>query len=85
MKSEPPDTQLSTSFLAVAFGAFANRPNSKALRHMAAFHYERALKHVNAALKDPHVALSDQTLASVLLLGLFEVCGLLIHNAGSKS
>lgn len=74
IKNEPPDTQLSTSFTAVALAAFANRPNSKPLLPIAAQYYSKALIHINAALRDPIAAKSDQTITSVLLIGLFEVC-----------
>ena len=74
IKNEPPDTQLSTSFAAVALAAFGNRPSSRALLPIAGGYYSKALKRINAALKDPITAKSDQTITSVLLLGLFEVC-----------
>jgi hypothetical protein len=74
IRNEPPDTQLSTSFAAVALAAFANRPNSRTLLPTAAQYYSKALIHINAALRDPIAAKSDQTITSVLLLGLFEVC-----------
>jgi hypothetical protein len=73
LKGEPPDTPLSTSFVAVAFASFGNRPGNKQLLFTAHHFYTKALKHVNRALESPIEQKSDKTLASVLLLGLFEV------------
>jgi hypothetical protein len=73
LKDEPPDTQLSTSFVAVALASFGNRPNSKRLLLTASQYYSKALRHVNIALANPVEQKSDRTLASILLLGLFEV------------
>jgi hypothetical protein len=36
--------------------------------------YSKALQQVNDALRNPQLALEDQTLATVITLGLFEVC-----------
>jgi hypothetical protein len=82
IKNEPPDTQLSTSFAAVALAAFGNRPAAKHLLPMAAHYYCKALNLINYALRDPVAQRSDQTLVSVLLLGLFEAC---ILRSGSSA
>jgi hypothetical protein len=39
----------------------------------AAKQYAKALKQVNEALLDPELGLEDQILATVLILGVFEV------------
>jgi Fungal specific transcription factor domain len=73
LKNEPPDSHLSVSFNAVALAALGNRPNSKMLLVQASAEYSRALSYTNKALANPIIQKSDQTLAAVLLLGLFEV------------
>lgn len=73
LRNEPPDSHLSVSFKAVALAAFGNRPNSKKLLVQASSEYSRALSSTNTALANPVMQKSDQTLAAVLLLGLFEV------------
>jgi hypothetical protein len=50
----------------------AVRPNSRALMPMASLSYIKALKDINFALKDPSTAMSDTTLATILLLTVFE-------------
>lgn len=40
---------------------------------MAGNHYAKVLRKINDAIKDPVESLADQTLATVLLLGIFEV------------
>lgn len=75
MKTERPDSHLSVSFQAVALASLANRPNSKGsgLMSQAISQYAKALKVTNIALQNPALQKSDQTLASILLLGFFEV------------
>ncbi len=63
---------VSLAFSAASLAALANRPNAKQLLPRAEEQYMRAIRHVNAALRDPVEQTTDQTLASVLLLGLFE-------------
>ncbi|RDW73766.1 hypothetical protein BP5796_07208 [Coleophoma crateriformis] len=74
MKAEQPDSQLSTAIQAVAMASLANRPNSRGspLMVQAVAHYAKALKATNIALQSPAQQKSDQTLASILLLGFFE-------------
>jgi Fungal specific transcription factor domain len=74
LKGELAGTQLSTSFTAVALASFGNRPSAKHLLVRARQEYTKALNHVNRALANPAIQKSDQTLASILLLGLYEVC-----------
>jgi hypothetical protein len=75
LKSESPDSHLSISFSAVALAALANRPNSKAsgLMQQALCQYTKALKAINLALQNPTQQKSDATLASIILMGFFEV------------
>jgi hypothetical protein len=73
LKGEPAGTQLSASFAAVAFASFGNRPSARQLLGKTRHEYNKALTLVNKALINPATQKSDQTLASVLLLGLYEV------------
>lgn len=73
IKTEEPGGHLSIAFTAVGLAALGNRPHSKRLLPLAGAKYAQALNLTNAALRDPVKAKTDQTLASVLLLGLFEV------------
>jgi hypothetical protein len=73
LKGELGGTQFSTSFTAVALASFGNRPNAKQLLSKARYEYIKALNLVNKALINPAAQKTDQTLASVLLLGLYEV------------
>jgi hypothetical protein len=74
LKGEPGGTQLSTSFTAVALASFGNRPGASRLLQRARREYTRALNYVNKSLQNPATQKSNQTLASILLLGLYEVC-----------
>jgi len=81
LQSEGPKSHISIAFEAVALAALANRPNSKTSNLMvqAIAKYGAALKAVNLALQNPAQQKSDATLASILLLGFFEVCAMLIN------
>jgi hypothetical protein len=68
-----PGTSLNTAVMAVAMAAFGNRQRYQLVLAKAAKQYAKALKQVNEALLDPELALEDQTLATVLILGVFEV------------
>lgn len=74
IKAEPPTSALSLSFQAVALASLANRPNARGstLMYSATEQYAMALKAVNLALQNPVQQKTDQTLASILLLGFFE-------------
>lgn len=63
---------LNLAFSAASLAALANRPNAKSLLLRAEEQYSRAIRHVNTALRDPIQQKTDETLAAVLLLGLFE-------------
>jgi hypothetical protein len=75
MKSDSDETHLDIAFSAVSLASLANRPSSKGtgLMSKAVAQYAKALKALNLALQNPVTQKSDTTLASVLLLGFFEV------------
>ena len=73
-----PKSSLGTAVMAVAMATFGNRRKSQTGLAKASKQYGRALQLVNAALRDPDLALEDQTLATVIILGFFEVCILLV-------
>lgn len=73
IKNEEPGGHLSIAFTAVGLAALGNRPHSKRLLPLAGMRYAQALNLTNIALRNPVTAKTDQTLASVLLLGMFEV------------
>ncbi|RDW67039.1 hypothetical protein BP5796_09788 [Coleophoma crateriformis] len=64
---------LSTVTMSVAYALLANRSNAKELISKASTEYARGLQMINKALRDPVQALEDDTLASVIVLGIFEV------------
>ncbi|TVY36406.1 White-opaque regulator [Lachnellula occidentalis] len=74
MKTAGPNSTLSVAFQAVAMAALANRPNSRGrgLLPKAMGQYAKALKATNLALQNPAQQKTDQTLASILMLGFFE-------------
>lgn len=76
IKTERPDSHLSIAFSAVALASLANRPNTRGsgLMVRAMSQYTKALKGINAALQNPTQQKSDSTLASIILMGFFEVC-----------
>jgi len=80
MKIEDPSLVLSFSLKAVSLAAFANQPNSKAVLQQAEAFYTKALRQVTHALSNPGLALQDITLASVLLLSIFEVGSIFAAN-----
>lgn len=75
IRTERPDSHVSIAFQAVALASLANRPNSRAsgLMVQAISLYSKALKGINLALQNPMQQKSDATLASILLMGFFEV------------
>lgn len=79
MKTVSPESPLAIAFSAVAMASLANRPNSRrnALYNQAVFRYSRALKATNLALQDPEQQKTDETLATVLMLGFYEVSWLI--------
>ncbi|KFY43072.1 hypothetical protein V495_04181 [Pseudogymnoascus sp. VKM F-4514 (FW-929)] len=63
---------LSLAFSAASLAAFGNRPSGKALLTKAQEQYSKAIRHVNDALRDPVATKTDETLAAVMLLGMYE-------------
>lgn len=73
IKHEPANSHLTAAFEAVSLASLGNRPETKVLLGTAWQKYTKALSLVNKALAHPIAQKSDQTLASVMLLGHFEV------------
>lgn len=67
------NSTLSLCVGAVSMAAFGTRPNSKFVRPYAIRQYSRALQQLNGDLRIIGHAMRDETLASVILMGLFEV------------
>jgi len=76
LKNESPTSAISLAFQAVAMGAMSNKPNfrGRVWSGQVIAQYIKALKATNLALQNPAKQKSDQTLAAVLMLGMFEVC-----------
>ena len=76
IKSEAPESPISLAFAAVSFASLANRPNARGsgLMIRAVAGYGKALRAINIALQTPSQVKTDATLASILLLGFYEVC-----------
>ena len=66
------DDALSSSIATASFATFARRTGHQAYMDRASRTYAIALAHTNAALADPATAVLDRTLASILLLAVFE-------------
>jgi hypothetical protein len=71
---------LEKSFEAVALGHMANEEQREDLRQLAHRTYGDALSHIKVALQAPAAAASTETMASILLLALYEA----ISPASSK-
>ncbi|KAE9372477.1 hypothetical protein N431DRAFT_375686 [Stipitochalara longipes BDJ] len=67
-----PKTSLNTAIMAVSMASFGNQRRHQHVLGKAAKLYAKALQQINEALLDPELALEDQTLATVIILGLFE-------------
>lgn len=72
VNSQQANKPLALAFSAASLAALANRPNAKSLLLKAEQRYSRAIRYVNHALRDPVEQKTDETLAAVLLLGMFE-------------
>ncbi|KAL5354366.1 hypothetical protein ACLOAV_000455 [Pseudogymnoascus australis] len=70
--ASPSNKHLRLALSAASFAAFGNRPGGKALLTKAQEEYSKAISHVNDALRDPVAQKTDETLASVMLLGMYE-------------
>lgn len=66
------DDVLSSAVSAASFATFARRTGNQDYMVRGSKIYALALSQTNAALANPTTALLDQTLASILLLGVFE-------------
>ncbi|KFX91973.1 hypothetical protein V490_05618 [Pseudogymnoascus sp. VKM F-3557] len=71
-QASPSNKHLSLAFSAASLAAFGNRPSGKALLTKAQEQYSKAIRHVNDALRDPVATKTDETLAAVMLLGMYE-------------
>lgn len=76
--TEPPDSSLRSAFNACAIAALGNREKASSLNlaNVSLREHTLALAKTHAALGNPVTANSDATLATVLLLCLYEVCQL---------
>ena len=72
LKSQPANSPLAMTFTSVGLATMAVRPNARELMPMASSSYIKALKQINVSLKDPSAVMSDITLATILLLTIFE-------------
>ncbi len=83
LKNESPDSHLSLAFSAVALASLGNRPSTRgrSVLPQAVGQYAKALKATNLALQNPVHQKTDQTLASILMLGFFETIALEKNNA----
>ena len=75
LASQPANGQLQHAFNACALSLLGNRISSGSPQFavQAYSEYSKALTATQFALKDPQASISDATLATVLLLGIFEV------------
>lgn len=64
---------LTSAFSAVSLAALANENWDTRLFQEAMFQYSNALQQIKSALNDRKAAMADSTLASVFLLGVYEV------------
>jgi hypothetical protein len=71
--ASPSNKHLSLAFSAASLAAFGNQPSRKALLTKAQEQYSKAIRHVNDVLRDPVATKTDETLAAVMLLGMYEV------------
>ncbi|KAK0723254.1 hypothetical protein B0T26DRAFT_256947 [Lasiosphaeria miniovina] len=74
VESEPPDSALSCAFRACAYALLGNRmvASTVSLANMSLKEHTLALAKTHLSLKAPATATADATLASVLLLSLYE-------------
>jgi hypothetical protein len=74
LNREGPNSIIQMAFDACSMALLNNRPNSRGkFRDRALAEYTKALVATNQALRDPEKQMADSTLASVLMLGMFEV------------
>jgi Fungal specific transcription factor domain len=79
----PPTTRdaLSSAILAASFASLSVHTGNGELMNHARLHYSRALTQTNSALASSNTAILDNSLMSVLILGLFEA----IAFSGTRS
>ena len=75
LKSEASNSSLIHAYNACAYASLGNRVTSNGVdfAECALSEYTKALSATHVALKDPEMSKSDGSLATVLLLGFFEV------------
>lgn len=78
MKSEASNSHLVHAFNACSLAHLGNRVKSSSvdIPDRALSEYTKALASTHKAILDPEQSKTDATLASVLLLGLYEVCSI---------
>jgi hypothetical protein len=75
----PEGSALGEAITSLGMAGIANSKKDTKLMINANFKYTSALHTINAALRDPYEAKTDQTLVAVMLLGLFEVCHFIVN------
>jgi hypothetical protein len=76
------DPTLISAFDALTTAKLAKTMNEKTLQNFSYSAYGKALCELQKALRDPCRATSTETLASIMVLGLYEVCHLSIALFG---
>ncbi|KFY82406.1 hypothetical protein V500_10575 [Pseudogymnoascus sp. VKM F-4518 (FW-2643)] len=71
-KKDNLDEGLNSSMKAVGLAGFAHSTHSPYLIKNARYQYIKAIRHTNAALRDPTAAKKDSTLLTIIILGIFE-------------
>jgi hypothetical protein len=61
------------AFEAVSMAAIASRPNSGAIVPLARVYYNKALRQIAQTVQDKEKSKEDQTLASIILMIIYEV------------
>ena len=76
LKADRGNEHLHHAFNACAMASLGNRANVRGgdMASKALGEYTQALSSTHKALQNPELAKADSTLASILMLGLFEVC-----------
>lgn len=72
-KKAPPNSSLSTIVSCLGMAGLSSSKNAPGIMRSAASNYSSVLRSINASLIDPAEAKSDETLTTVLLMGLYEV------------
>src|SRR5262249_17432019 len=73
LRESIPHSALPTATAAVGLASLSNTKNSPEWSSMAQSLYGKAIRKVHAAVADPVLQPSDQTLAAIMLLGFYEV------------